>query len=177
MKWQLIFFLLPLTCTYSLAQQPTPEQIKQVKQAKKEVQKMEGSPFPTFELQTITGEVYTNENLKGKVFLFNFWFTSCRPCVEELPAINELVQEFKKEGVVFIAPTFEELPKVEKFINRFEFKYEPVADVKGFVLSNNVRSFPTHFVIDKKGYVQKVMTGYSDLTANALRKAINKLLK
>ena len=155
----------------------TAEQIKQVEDAKKMVKAMEGKAFPSYELTSINGNKYNSEELKGKVVLFNFWFTSCRPCVEELPEINSIVDEFGRDNVVYIAPTFEDDAKVNKFIKRFEMAYDPIADVKGFVLSNNVRSFPTHFVINQEGIVTKVVNGYSVLTDNMLKKAVRKLLK
>ncbi len=170
-------FLTTLLFLASHAQEPTPEQIKQVEDAKKAVKRMKGEKFPDFELTSLNGKTYKSQDLKGKIVLLNFWFTSCRPCIEELPDINELVREFQSEDIVFIAPTFDPQPKVEKFLNRFDFRYDIVSDVKDFVLANNVRSFPTHFVIDQEGYIDKVVIGYSVLTDNMLRKSINKLLK
>ncbi len=169
--------VLLLICYSTIAQEPTPEQIKQVADAKKEVKRMKGEKFPEFELTTLDGKTYNNEDLLGKIVLFNFWFTSCRPCIMELPDINALVKEYENEDIVFLAPTFEDQIKVDKFLTRFNMEYEIVADVKDFVLGNNIRSFPTHFVIDHKGYIEKVVIGYSVLTDNMLRKAVNKLLK
>lgn len=155
----------------------TKEQIRQVEEAKELVKDMEGKPFPPFSITTNQGVNYTDSNLKGKIVLLNFWFTSCRPCVEELPDINKLKKEFESENVIFIAPTFEGDVQVDKFLKRFSFEYEIVPDVKDFVLANNVRSFPTHIVIDQEGIVKKVVNGYSVLTDNMLRKAVRKLLK
>ncbi|MEP1097558.1 MAG: TlpA disulfide reductase family protein [Cyclobacteriaceae bacterium] len=159
------------------AQQPTPEQIKMVADAKKEVKRMKGQKFPTFELTAMDGKTYRNEDLLGKIVLFNFWFTSCRPCVMELPNINAIVRDYKSDDIVFIAPTFEDQSKVDKFLTRFTLDYEVVPDVKEFVLGNNVRNFPTHFIIDQEGYIAKVITGYSVITEKSLRKSIDKLLK
>ncbi len=170
-----VVLLLVVYC--ASAQEPTPEQIKQVADAKKEVKRMKGEKFPDFELTTLDGKTYKNEELLGKIVLFNFWFTSCRPCIMELPDINAIVEEYGSDEIVYIAPTFENQTKVDKFLTRFNMEYEVVADVKDFVLGNNIRSFPTHFVIDREGYIEKVVIGYSVLTDNMLRKAINKLLK
>ncbi|MEP5613394.1 MAG: TlpA disulfide reductase family protein [Cyclobacteriaceae bacterium] len=176
MKYVTLFCLI----TFGLkgyAQQPTPEQIKMVEDARKEVKRMKGEKFPSFELTTIEGKTYSSGDLLGKIVVFNFWFTSCRPCIEELPDINALKKEFENEDIVFIAPTWEDLSKVKRFLTRFNMEYEVVADVKEFAVENNIYSYPTHFVIDRKGYIEKVVIGYSVVTDNMLRKAINKLLK
>ena len=175
---KLLFTLTTLSIAFHLlAQEPTKDQIKEVEDARKAVKRMDGKKFPDFELTTVSGKTYKSEELRGKIVLLNFWFTTCRPCIEELPDINALVEEFQDEDIVFIAPTFDTVDKVEKFLKRFDFKYEVVSDVKEFTVANNVRSFPTHFVIDQEGYIEKVVIGYSVLTDNMLRKAINKLLK
>ena len=169
--------ILLLSFLFYAARGQTEEQVRQVEEAKELVKEMEGKPFPSFSITTSDGVTYTNSNLKGKIVLLNFWFTSCRPCVEELPDMNKLKREFENENVVFIAPTFENETKVNKFLNRFDFEYETVPNVKDFVLANNVRSFPTHIVIDQEGIVAKVVNGYSVLTDNMLRKSVRKLLK
>ncbi|MFK7951943.1 MAG: TlpA family protein disulfide reductase [Ekhidna sp.] len=159
------------------AQHPTKEQVKQVEDAKKAVKAMNGEAFPEFKLTTVSGEEVSSENTKGKIVLFNFWFTRCGPCIKEIPELNELVEEFKNEDVLFIAPTFDDDAQVEKFLTRFDFDYKIVADVKDFCLELNIRSYPTHFVINKDGTIEKVMIGYSMMTVKSLRKSLRKLLK
>ncbi|MEO9485518.1 MAG: TlpA disulfide reductase family protein [Ekhidna sp.] len=169
----LIIFLLPV---FSFSQ-PTAEQMRQVEEAKKEVRRMKGSKFPEFELTTIDGKTYTNKDFEGKVLVVNFWFSSCKPCIVEMPEMNELVEEYKNEEIVFLAPTFDDEERVRKFLTRRDFDYEIVADVKDFCLALNVRSYPTHFVINREGIIERVIIGYYFGTMKALRKSVRKLLK
>lgn len=159
------------------AQQPTKAQMKQVEDAKKEVKSMKGQLFPNFKLTTMDGDEVTSKNTKGKIILFNFWFTSCGPCIKEMPELNEMVQEFEDEGVLFIAPTFNDTDQVDQFLKRFDFDYSIVSDVKDFCLELNIRSYPTHFIVNKEGMIEKVMIGYSVVTVSSLRKNLKKLLK
>ena len=159
------------------SQQPTKEQIKQVADAKKEVKRMKGEPFPAFELTTLDGKTYTKDQLKGKIFLVNFWFTRCGPCIMEMPEMNEMVKEFQDDGIIFLAPTFDDESQVRKFLEKREFIYESIPDVKDFCVEMNVRSYPTHFVVNREGIIDKVVIGYSIITVKALEKSIRKLLK
>ncbi len=161
----------------TIAQEPTKEQIQQVEDAKKEVKAMSGKEFPAFNLTTLDGKVVSSENTKGKIILFNFWFTRCGPCIKEIPELNELVEEFQSEDVLFIAPTFDDSIQVAKFLTRFDFDYTLVSDVKDFCLELNIRSYPTHFIINREGVIEKVMIGYSMTTVKSLRKSLRKLLK
>lgn len=166
------FILLPILAWT----QPTPEQVRQVEEAKKVVKKMKGESFPDFSLTDLDGKVYTKEELEGKIVLFNFWFSRCSPCVQEMPELNELVEEFGDE-VVFLAPTFDPEERVNSFLSKRDFDYTIVPDVKEFCLELNVRSYPTHFVINREGTIEKVIIGYSVMTVGSLRKSIKKLLK
>lgn len=50
-----------------------------------------GSPAPPFELPRVAGGTPVSlASLQGKVVLLNFWATWCKPCEDELPAMERL---------------------------------------------------------------------------------------
>lgn len=172
--------ILILICTLpslGSSQQPTKEQIKEVADARKEVKGMKGEPFPDFELTDIDGNTFTKDQLKGKIFLVNFWFTRCKPCIMEMPEMNEMVEEFQDNDIVFLAPTFDDEVQVRKFLSKRDFTYQSIPDVKDFCVEMNVRSYPTHFVVNREGIIDKVVIGYSVMTVKALKRSLKKLLK
>lgn len=72
-----------------------------------------GDRCPDFTLETIYDtagafgedgkktEKFSTLESKGKVMVFNFWYTTCDPCKEELPSFNSISKEFG-EDVVFV---------------------------------------------------------------------------
>ena len=100
-----------------------------------------------------------------------------QPRKNKMPEMNEMVQEFKDKDIVFLALTFDDEEQVSKFLTRRDFKYNIIPDVKDFCLEMNVRSYPTHFVVNRGGTIEKVIIGYSVMTVNGLRRSIRKLLK
>ena len=48
-----------------------------------------GKPFPDFKVKDTTGRVWTKADIIGKPFALNYWHTGCRPCIKEMPELNE----------------------------------------------------------------------------------------
>ena len=62
-----------------------------------------GNRCPTYDLRNVFGGGTTNvEDLKGKVVVINFWYTTCGPCVAELPYFNQLASTYQDDVAVVI---------------------------------------------------------------------------
>ncbi len=74
---------------------------------KKVIQRVEKNrisrPAPTFEVQKLDGEKITSADLRGKVVVVTFWAGWCSPCIEELPYLQNLKEQFRKQNVEFLA--------------------------------------------------------------------------
>ena len=60
---------------------------------------------PTFDEATFTtfdGEEVPLSSVKGTPTVVNFWASSCTPCLEEMPAFEEVYQELGGEDVAFL---------------------------------------------------------------------------
>jgi len=57
--------------------------------------KIIGTPAPKFEIIDMDGNRINSENTKGKVVFLNFWFTTCKPCIMEIPDLNKIYQKYK----------------------------------------------------------------------------------
>lgn len=58
-----------------------------------------GSPAPAYAAQRMDGTPVSLEELKGDVVLLNVWATWCKPCREEIPALDSLHREFGARGL------------------------------------------------------------------------------
>jgi peroxiredoxin len=83
-----------------------------------------GDSFPVPDLKTIDGKILNREDLKGKTVIYNFWFVSCRPCVEEIPALNKLVNKYSTDTTIFIAITFDNENRIREFLQKREFTFQ-----------------------------------------------------
>ena len=53
-----------------------------------------GDSAMDFSAQTNAGDTFTLSEQAGNVVLINFWATWCGPCVEEMPALQDLYEEY-----------------------------------------------------------------------------------
>jgi thiol-disulfide isomerase/thioredoxin len=74
-------------------------------------------PAPRFRAKTLTGESFTNDSLKGKVVLLEFWTTWCQYCRDEESFVDEINHEFADKGLVVLAVDVgESKKKVKKYL-------------------------------------------------------------
>ena len=129
---------------------------------------------PNFKVISLEGDTLELDRLKGKVVVLNFWFSTCRPCLREIPCLNQLVEKYGREKVAYLAvsvnDTREELQYFFDFLkdparNRriparsFEFTAIPDANEHNVLIARNlygVRFYPTTYLIDQAGKI--VMT-------------------
>lgn len=116
-------------------------------------------PVPDVKFTTITGRKIELKKLQGKVVVFNFWFSACIPCIEEIPALNRLAKEYKNKGVEFFGITYDSYKTLKsKFLPKHKFDFNIVCDVMNLTETFSA-GYPTTYIIDKKGIVRMVWSG------------------
>jgi cytochrome c biogenesis protein CcmG, thiol:disulfide interchange protein DsbE len=118
---------------------------------------MLGTHFEYPGLITITGKQISSADLKGKVVMYNYWFSSCPPCIVELPALNEL--KTKYPDVVFIGMTFESEDDIRKFTTKYPFNFDLVSMSRKKLEEKVNFGYPTTIVVNKKGEIIFIETG------------------
>jgi thiol-disulfide isomerase/thioredoxin len=127
-------------------------------------------------LTDLKGKKYKLSELKGKVVALNFWFVECKPCIMEMPELNELVEEFKGKEVVFLAIAVNDQKQLKKFLKTTDFNYKVIASGQSVSDSYGIKGFPTNIIIDQNGLIQYASTGIGPNNKANLQKEINKLL-
>ena len=139
-----------------------------------------GKPLPDFVFKDILGKTYTPEDIKGKVVVINLWFTSCAPCIEEMPELNKLVKEYENnDAVLFLALALDEKgPRLSKFLETHIFNYNIVPDSQDYIVEKlQVGIFPTHIVLDKNSNVVFTLAGYTPQVGELIKSSISSFLE
>lgn len=133
-----------------------------------------GKRISYYNLKDIEGNRISDEDLKGKVVVLNFWFVACPPCRKEMPGLNELAFEFaRKTNVVFIAIALDKKWTLKDFIKTHPLAYHIIDEGQIFASRYGVHTYPTNVVLDKNGIVRFSDEGFSNTTQYWLRKYIN----
>jgi thiol-disulfide isomerase/thioredoxin len=56
--------------------------------------------LPDVTVRTIDGREIASKDLAGKIVLVNFWATWCAPCVQEMPALEQVARAHADEMVI-----------------------------------------------------------------------------
>lgn len=124
----------------------------------------EPAPEQAFHLVN-TGASQSLHDYSGKVVLLNVWATSCHGCVLEMPALDQLQQNYAKQGVVVITLSPESRAALAKFAGS-----NPTHNVNAYTDGDQRLSplvacaigLPMTYIIDSHGMLRETVIGSHD---------------
>jgi peroxiredoxin len=138
---------------------------------------------PEFELPDMTGKMVKFSSFLGKKpIILNFWTRTCEPCLEEMPAIQEMAAMLKKQGIRVVTINTDEGPdeirdvlkvRLQGQEPQFEILFDPettvVTDMFGTTL------YPETWIIDPDGIIRLRIDGKRDWTSATALEVIEML--
>lgn len=113
----------------------------------------EGQALPQFAFRDMANNLINSKNLIGKPVVLNIWFTTCGPCIEEIPDLNRLRNEYENSGAVFLAITFDKKSAVINFLKRHPFNFTIIPEAKWYC-DQVTGLYPLTFFVDKNGIIR-----------------------
>lgn len=104
--------------------------------------------------------------------VLNFWFRACKPCLMEIPELNEMVEALGGEDVVFVSLTFDSEDEARAVLDSHDFAYEVVADAQNVHQEFVVQSYPAHLVFDRDHRCTAALSGYTPGIGNMLKNEV-----
>lgn len=130
--------------------------------------------FPNLEKQTVS---LSDKKFKNKVVVLQMLGSWCPNCMDETAYLSKFYERNKDKGVEIVGLAFERTTdfekskeNIERLKNRFNVGYDLLITgftkdkedaAKALPMLNKVVAFPTMIIIDKKGDVRKIHTGFS----------------
>ncbi len=135
---------------------------------------------PDFTLPDMDDVQHTLAAYRGRVVMLNFWATWCPPCRREIPSMESIYQDLRKDGFVVLAVNeFEDVDRVFAFTGQLNvFPSFPILFDSDSKVSEKygVKGLPTTLLINKRGEVVYRAVGGRDFDHAQVRDIVRGLL-
>jgi thiol-disulfide isomerase/thioredoxin len=127
---------------------------------------------PHFNAVTTTGEKFTNDSIRGKVVLLEFWTTWCGYCAEEAAFVDKIGHELADKGLILLAIDVGESKKtVKKYLEQHPRNCKIVMmEDTNLAAMYQATVYPIYVVIDRDGFIVGTQRGAGG--EDALRRLI-----
>jgi thiol-disulfide isomerase/thioredoxin len=137
-----------------------------------------GFAAPDFSLKTLDGGTLSLSDLRGKNIMLNYWASWCIPCMEELPILEKIHQDYRDGDLVIVTVNGiqqDDLGTVNETVGSLGLTLPVVLD-EGESIWNTylVRFLPTSFFIDDQGIIRNIQLG--SVSEADLRLKIDRLI-
>lgn len=120
----------------------------------------------SFSGTTEYGDLVSSDDYAGQVYVVNFWYAACGPCIVEAPMLEEVWQSYQDEGVGFLGVNIYDQPATAvAFAEENGITYPSVIDVndgrvkQAFAGVTPIQATPTTLVLDREGRVTARIIG------------------
>ncbi|MGH7215453.1 MAG: TlpA family protein disulfide reductase [Tepidisphaeraceae bacterium] len=129
-------------------------------------QAVSGNRAPSFELALLDDSgMLSEEDLRGRPVVVNFWASWCIPCREEAPLLEDTWRRYRDQGVTFLGVNIKDAEKdAKRFVDEFGITYPQVRDLdQSLTRDFGVKGLPETFFVDHRwtfaGAISGAQTG------------------
>lgn len=120
------------------------------------------------------------EHLDNGPVVIAFWATWCKPCRKELPAIKDVYEKYKAQGLTILAISIDSprsLSKVKTYVKKSDLPYVFLVDPNGEQSTKlQVKDIPYILLANKSGEIVYTHRGYREGDEKELDEKISELL-
>ena len=147
-----------------------------------------GKKAPQFSFKNLNGHKVDFEKLKNKVILLDFWATWCRPCINNLPKLKKLNENFTSKDFVLLGISLDggetnekKTQQMKDFVAKLNLLWHTSFENLGMdsKIGNlyNVVDIPLYIIVDKKGVIQLIVRGSDSQKLKRIQNKIQDLIK
>lgn len=125
-----------------------------------------GEEIPDFSGVDLDGANVTLSEFRNReVVVLDFWASWCQPCVQSMPSLEALNDEFEHRGAEFLAVNVGEGSElVGEFVDDTDFSVRVVMDEQEDISgAYGVRGIPQLVIVDRDGKVAHIEVGFPPL--------------
>lgn len=117
-----------------------------------------GAPAADFAVTLFSGEEFRLSEQRGRAVVVNFWYPSCPPCRDEMPALQQVWEQYQGRKVrvlgLFVPQGFDTEADARHFVDELGLTFDFATDTRARVAQEYaVQYFPTTYFINQAGRV------------------------
>jgi cytochrome c biogenesis protein CcmG/thiol:disulfide interchange protein DsbE len=128
---------------------------------------------PDFALEDTNGTIRRLTDYKGQVILLDFWATTCGGCVQEIPMLIQVAQEYRARGLTAIGVAEdiayadlkgprEAWDRVRPFVRDHQVSYLVVMGDSRVTADYKIQALPLTHLVDRAGRIAATYHGVVD---------------
>lgn len=116
--------------------------------------------LPNLQVTRLDGTATYLQDLRGKPLIVNFWATWCPPCIDEMPALEELHRSLSGEVSVVAVNLGEDPKQVQAYLEQHQLTLPVFLDQSAQVASVlGINYLPATLFVDARGTVRSSYRG------------------
>jgi thiol-disulfide isomerase/thioredoxin len=137
-----------------------------------------GQRRPDFVLSDSGGDRVSASDFDGQALLLNFWASWCKPCVDEMPMLSRLQQDYGESQLRVLGIALDDPERAKEFALSLGLSYPVLVGQTDVVLTgrrygNQTGMLPFSVLVDKSGTIR--WTHLGSLNRNDLEIEIERL--
>ena len=134
-----------------------------------------GEVAPDFTVSDGTTSVNLT-SYRGHVVLLNFWFSTCTPCLEELPSLIQLHHDLPKLDIIAVN-VIDDPATYKRFVAQHHMDFITVRNPSQSVPALfHTTQFPESFLIDRNGIIRNKFVSNQDWSDPEIRAMVKGLM-
>ncbi len=114
---------------------------------------------PSLSGQTLSGDQFNLQNLRGQPAVVHFWATWCPVCQLENGTINDLNADYP---LITVAMQSGSDTTIQAYLDENDLSFPVISDPDGYLAARwGVRGVPTTFILDGDGNIRFTEVGYT----------------
>jgi peroxiredoxin len=172
-----IIMLFLLGCSIANQKTQAPDPLKNLQKFTVGDPEYPNKPAPSFTLTDDKGNIFTNNDLKGKVYIMQGFAPGCSSCAREIATLNKVYNNFKDKELEIISldiasETIDGAIETKEQFNGGDWIW--TIDTDNVAINFGMTTLESTYIIDKDGIIRYKDEVISD--PNSLAKEIEKLI-
>lgn len=115
----------------------------------------------------LDGNSVNLQDYQGKIIVLNFWETSCKPCIKEMPSLEVCKSLLENDNYVFLLASNEKMKDILYFKKTTNFNLNFI-QYTGTLSELKINTLPTTFVYGEKGNELTKIIGAKDWSSTEM---------